>query len=219
MENTILLTQEQKNFLEKYNISENLVFDAKWLKPSKYWKLMEVLEKFVAINTSPCGKWWHTMRTKSWHCLQCIPATIKFSERRNKNWYVYLAASNMWKILKVGLARDPIKREKKLNENYYASFNDWKIIYYVKFPKWGEAEHAIQNELSKYRCKIEYNYCWKNMISYEIFSCNYKTAKKAFEKIKDKILTTGIQWDFEEKNAENLYNYPVVDGNLTACRR
>lgn len=220
MEVATLLTQKQKDFLKKYNISESLIFDAKWLQPRDYWRQMEILDKMIAINTKTCKKGWHNMKTRSWHCIECEPRKLSFIKRRYKEWYVYVSASNTWKLLKIGLTDNTEKREKKLNDNFYANLNDWKIIYYIHLKEnAGEFEHKIQKELYKYRHKKEYNYYWKNMISYEIFSCGYSIVKNIFDRIKKEIWINKINWEFEKENAVFLYNYPNIENNWKTYRR
>lgn len=109
------LTEEQKTFLDKYNLNIDMVFDASWMKRKEYSPIMKELEKHIAIGVIPCAKAWHTMRTSFWSCLQCNTQSIAYINRRHEKHY------NCW---------------------------------------------------------------WKDMISYEIFSCSYKTIKDIFEQVK-----------------------------------
>jgi len=201
------LTKEQKDFLEKYNLSNNTILDASWMKRSEYSPIMKELEIQIAIGVTPCQKWWHTMRTSFWSCLQCNTQSIAYMTKRNEDAYIYIAGSKKESLLKVWCTKDVNAREKKLNNNYYAWLNDWKMIYSAKYPKSWEIEKKIHTELKKYRYEKNYNCRWKQMISYEIFKCSYKTVKKAFEKIKLELWENKITEEKEISDAESLYNF------------
>ena len=207
------LTDEQKKFLEKHNLNINTIFDAFWMKPKEYQTIMKELEIWIAIGVSPCEKEWHTMRTNAWHCLQCNPANIAFIKRWYEDAFVYVASSKSSSLLKVWFTKDTNKRKEKLNNNKYAWLNDWEMIYSAKYPKAGETEKRIHKELSDYRHRKIYNYCWKDMISYEIFNCSYSTIKRIFEKIKIELWESNIKDEREIRDAELIYNFPNIENN------
>lgn len=204
------LSKEQHLFLDKHWLNVNIVFDASWMKRKQYQTIMENLEKHIAIGVSPCKKEWHTMKAKSWHCIQCKTECISFINRRYREAYIYVAASKKGLLLKVGFTKDIEIREIYLNNNKYAWLNDWEIIYYAKYHRAWEIEKKIHNELSDYRYRKEYNFYWKNMISHEIFSCNYETIKKILEKVKSEIGESKITNEKEAKDAKTIYDFPII---------
>lgn len=206
------LTNEQQEFLSANELDIRLLFDAKWMWPKDYRKMMKILEKRVAINVSPCKAEWHSMRTRSWHCLQCNPSSLVYELRYAKDYYIYVAASKENDLLKIWLTKDPGDRESHLNKDTYGGIDDWKIIYYAFFPKWWDIENKIHQELSIYRYQKEYNYYGKNIKCYEIFSCGFAKVKDVLNKIKQQIWNEKIKDEREIDWIDN-FNFPDIESD------
>lgn len=210
----ISLNKEQSDFLNKHWLSDNMIFDATGMKRREYKKAMEELDKQIAIGTTPCNKWWHTMRTKAWHCLQCKPECISFIRNRYNEAVVYVAASKNWQLMKVGSTSDVRNRHKDLNSNKYAWLNDRVLVYVAKYPNAWEVEKRIHNKLAKYWHKHEYNFYWKNMISYEIFHCSFTKVIQTINLVKSEIGITKLDHEWILTQAATIYNFPDIDHDL-----
>lgn len=122
------LTEEQKTFLDKYNLNIDMVFDASWMKRKEYSPIMKELEKHIAIGVIPCAKAWHTMRTSFWSCLQCNTQSIAYINIDIKNtiiagekiWFLMKYLAVVTKLLKIYL--------NKLNQNREINYRRWTKV-------------------------------------------------------------------------------------------
>ncbi|MEZ9921341.1 GIY-YIG nuclease family protein [Vibrio breoganii] len=180
---TTSITADQLQFLTRHNLKVSSVFDAQGMKRKDYMEAMRELNKFVAINVTPCKAMGHTMRTRHGRCIQCNPKAIAFSNRYNAHGSVYIAGSLKGKIVKVGFSLNPATREQKLNGDRYGGRDDWKLLYTVTCDLAGKVEFSAHAELKKFNTPGTYrNYASKPSQCFELFDCDFTVAKKAIEK-------------------------------------
>jgi hypothetical protein len=126
------MTDEQRLFLMQHKISPLAVFDATGMKRSEYQEAMRAEGKLFAMGVSPCNKMKHTLRDRSGHCIQCDTSNIAYIKRHYQHGWVYVSASRILKMLKVGFSEDPKSRERTINGFEYGGANDWTLIAQIK---------------------------------------------------------------------------------------
>jgi hypothetical protein len=178
------LTLEQQRYLRRYAVPFSAVFDATGLSRSQYQLHMKPLEKLIAVGVTPCAKFGHRMRTRSGTCAQCSPTSLTFLRRHHEEGFVYIATSVKKRLTKVGLSKNPGAREKVINRLGYGGVKDWEIRYQVHLKRAGAVENKLQGELSKYAASFEWTREGVAVTAYETFSCSYRTAKRALDRIK-----------------------------------
>ena len=192
------ISEEQLFFLTEHNIPLSKIFDASNQKREVYRKSMKALEKLIAINTTPCSRYGHTIRTRNGHCCQCNTASIAYLKRHYADGYVYIVGSQENKVLKVGSTNNIQNRVNSLNFENYASINDWELILYYKCNNIGLIETEVHNKLNKFQIEKTYIKNGRTQIAYEIFDCNYDVCKIALvnatknniiEKYEDELLS------------------------------
>lgn len=204
------LNKHQIRFLEEHNISLKSVFDAKGLKKSEYSNLMKDLNKIVAFNVTPCSKFGHTLRTRAGHCCQCNPAYLEFQKRNDAEGIVYIAMSQIGKIVKIGFTKSVDIRSESLNRTEYGGLNDWKIIYAIESKDAGKIENKICSELSEFSHYIYYEHDNHTQLASEIFNINSTQAIKILHEVcnvnnfKFKILVN-------KKNIQKWKKYLLLD--------
>ena len=78
------LTDEQKKFIEKYEIPVNVIFDATGFSTKDYKIYMKKNKIDFAIGVTKCEKSGHTMRTKYAHCAMCETSKIYLGKKQVK---------------------------------------------------------------------------------------------------------------------------------------
>lgn len=175
------LTEAQKAFLTKHQISNSSVLDATGLKPTIYKTIMRELEKVAAFGVTPCKKHGHQLRNRSGHCIQCNPATLAFQARHAKTGYVYVAGSQKLRLIKIGFSGDVDKRMHSLNHLNYASTTDWVCLYWVNSEAAGKLEFESQQIVKPFLKPTSYARDGHIVKCLETFSCNAKQAINAVE--------------------------------------
>jgi hypothetical protein len=206
----INLTSEQKELLERCDLSMNDVFDATGLAKKEYRPIMKSLDKLVAVGVTPCKKAGHTLRTRSGHCLACGPQAITQLRRYYEDSNIYVAVSTEANRLKIGYAKDIQKREVSLSGSSYGGQNDWKIIYSARCKNAGQVESEVHKKLEKYLNPSDYIMGEKVVAAYELFSCSFKTAKKAVDQIKADFPEQFSSEEYELEGAVDKYDFPDV---------
>lgn len=176
------LTQEQLDFLKAQNIHLKYVFNAKGLSKSDYRVIMKELNKLVAYNVAPCQKDGHTLRTRSGHCCQCNTANIEFQKRNDSAGIVYIAASKLGQLVKIGFSKAVEVRAKSLNTTKYAGFYDWEILYAIKSDNAGRIETKSNSLLREYAFSLNYDHDNHWQDSHETYHCSYSKARQLVEK-------------------------------------
>ena len=202
------ISEEQLFFLKEHDIPLSKIFDAANQKRETYRKSMKALEKLIAINTTPCSKYGHTIRTRNGHCCQCNTASIAYLKRHYAHGYVYIVGSQEKKVLKVGSTNNIKNRVNSLNFENYASINDWELILYYKCNNIGLIETEAHNKLNKFQVEKTYIKNGRTQIAYEIFDCNYDVCKIALvntaknniiEKYEDELLSKNYYFNNTKK--------------------
>jgi hypothetical protein len=212
------ISEEQLIFLKEHNIPLSKIFDASNQKREVYRKSMKALEKLIAINTTPCTRYGHTIRTRNGHCCQCHTASIAYIKRHYADGYVYIVGSQEKKVLKVGSTNNIQNRVNSLNFENYASINDWKLILYYKCNNIGLIETEVHNKLNKFQIERIYTKNGRTQVAYEIFDCSYDTCKKSLissiknqkdiiEKYEDELLSKKYYFN-------NTKKIPKIKSNL-----
>jgi hypothetical protein len=174
---------ELEIFLKHHNIPKRFVFNATWFRPKEYNIIMKQLWMIWAIWVSSCWKCNRAFKDRHWHCLFCHPSSLWFRKRKEEEWFVYLAGSEKWKILKVWFTKDINDRFEHLNTNKYWWFNDWELLFKWRYQRAWEVENYLHQLLSEYSVDSQYKYCWNDAICYETFKVDYLTVRKIIDKM------------------------------------
>ena len=207
------ISEEQLFFLKEHDIPLSKIFDAANQKREAYRKSMKALDKLIAINTTPCTRNGHTIRTRNGHCCQCHTASIAYIKRHYAHGYVYIVGSQEKKVLKVGSTNNIENRVNSLNFENYASINDWELILYYKCNNIGLIETEAHNKLNKFQIEKTYIKNGRTQIAYEIFDCSYDTCKNSLissiknqkdiiEKYEDELLSKKYFFNKNKKLAQ-----------------
>ena len=164
------LTVEQRLFLSRNKISMSAIFDATGMSRSQYQEAMKRDEKFFAIGVTPCNKEGHTIRARNGHCIQCTSKEIAFLRRYYKNGFVYISASLLKKLIKVGFSTDPDGRELTLNSFSYGGADDWTVIAQLKSENAGRIEFDVHERLSIFSSPQTYFHEGINKRCLEVFA-------------------------------------------------
>jgi T5orf172 domain len=173
------MTNEQLSFFARHKIPLTKVFDARGMGVNYYQELMRDQEKYFAFGTEPCQKGGHTLRSRSGHCVQCDTARIAFMMRAVKEADVYIAASRSKKFIKIGSSTELARRIDYLSKESYGGADDWICVAKVRCAKAGSVEFEAQKKLSNFRTEATYNHSGRLTDAYEIFSCDYRSARIA----------------------------------------
>lgn len=182
-----ILTEEEKAFLKKHNLSPLDFYDARGESRTVYHAKAKAAGCQYVINSCQYG---HRLKERSGHCIVCNPAYISFQKRESGGGIVYVAISG--KYCKVGVTDEKEKsnkvslydREYRLNsEGGYAGRTGWKTIKSWPIEKnVGKVERDAHNILYKYKAKEGYVYSGEKRKAQEIFECSIQTAIDAVKK-------------------------------------
>lgn len=173
------LTDEQRGFLIHHKISPLGVFDASGLASREWKPLMKSEEKLFAIGVTPCKRSGHTLRDRANHCIQCDTSNIHHIKSYFKDGYVYVSGSRSLRMLKIGSSSDPIARERTINGHAYGGASDWVKIAHIKCKNAGSVEFEVHSRLKQFLAPQTYLANGRVTRCREIFSCGYKTARRA----------------------------------------
>ena len=115
------LTDEQEEFIEKHQIPSELIFDASGLKKKEYKIVMKENKTYYAIGAGDCSRIGHTdsppIKDKYGHCIMCPNGWFSLKTCKggyeNVEAYVYIAISQIEKIVKVGFSKNIQNRKTK----------------------------------------------------------------------------------------------------------
>lgn len=185
------LTNDQRQFLQSIGVKLNETLDATGMKRDEYRKLMKESNLKIAYGVSPCKNSGHTMRTRSFHCIECNPLALVYSNRHSESGFIYVAYSNLRSLTKIGSCADTTGRAISLCKQNYGGASDWKIVYEKYLEKnIGDTEKKIQSSLKSHKASGTYFKDGKQQSASEIFSCSANTAIDAVNRI---IHQTNIQ--------------------------
>ena len=176
------LTKEQKDFIKKYQISEEVLFDANGEGMSEDLKQrMLDTEKVIAYNVSGCeeNSDYNFTNTEGVF-VQGDTDRIPFALRTYKTGYIYIAGSKKTHLIKVGSCNEVNDRIKALNITTSKSGNidDWELILQAKTTVLGKVERMFQQKLSDYKSATQYEK-GKLQNGGELYRCSYNKAKDA----------------------------------------
>lgn len=182
-----ILTDEEKSFIKKHNLSPSDFYDARGEITKVYHDKAKALGCRFVINQCQHG---HRLKTRSGHCIVCQPANIAFQNRHSSGGVVYVAVSG--KYTKVGMIDNKrnssmkllAHREYQLNsEGGYAGRTGWTLIKSWKVEKdAGRIEHEAHRLLHKYHAEEYYIYSGEIRDANEVFECSITTAIEAIKK-------------------------------------
>lgn len=182
------ITDAEYTFLVSQKILITHVYDARF-RAATEWGDDAKQEGMMFGLSEPCYQG-HRLRTRAGHCIQCDTARIAYARRFAEPGYVYIAASKVEKLLKVGSCVDPNQREHNLNANQYGSASDWQIIAWCKTPSMGQVEFEIQKQLTNISIERSYKKDGRDQTARELFRYEinrvWQTYKAQIAKIEDK---------------------------------
>lgn len=182
-----ILSPDQINFLQKQSISLSRVFDASGMSTATYKVAMRELDMIMAIGVSPCSKAGHTIRLRAGHCAQCNTQGIAFLLRHHDRGEVYVAASAMSGLVKVGTSKYSRARMTNLNSYGYGGATDWKIQSIHTSEKAGRVEFLAQTDLNYYRTSRTYVKTGLSVHCQELFTCDATIATAAIHSALKKV--------------------------------
>lgn len=171
------LTSEEILFLCKHKITMSMMFDATGMNTEHWRSAMTGEDKPFAFGTTPCERGGHTLRSRANNCIQCNTANIMFQLRNAKPADVYIAASRSKQIFKVGSTTELKRRIETLNRVAYGGADDWFVIANVRCKKAGAVEFETHKRLDSYRFAATYIDSGREIEAYELFSCDYTSAR------------------------------------------
>jgi hypothetical protein len=203
------LTTEQEEFLKKYKIPEELLFDAQGEGMTEELKqTMSENNKAIAYNSESCPKNAdHKFKTTNGICPQCDTAKIAVALKEHKPGFVYIAGSRNGKLIKVGFTNDTKDRVKTLNVTLtmYAGFDDWEVLYEAKAIAIGRIEKLIQSKLSEYKTSYQFFKSGKLQLATELYLCSFNKAKEAITELQEE----GVKFTLvnERRHLTNEYQF------------
>lgn len=173
------LSETQITFLRSQNIALSSLFDATGMKKADYQLAMTADRKNFAFGVTPCNAAGHTLRTRAGHCIQCDHAKIAYMLRFDARAYIYIAASKIGHLIKIGSSIDIADRRDKLNQYQYGGQNDWQILATANSAAAGRTEFEAHAQLACWSVPGEYVKAGKKQRCYELFQCNFSDARDA----------------------------------------
>ena len=184
------LIEEHREFLDKFKILDSLVLNGTGMEKSLIVETMIKDGYLVVVGVDACYQN-HSIRKKSWHCVECDPKRLNFQGRFNKKSTVYIAESKISKLIKIGIGENPLERVKQHNYYKYAGISDWTLAVSMQCEAAGRVEYDSHTALSVH--KVSDKYYYKNGIkthSQEVFDCTLLDAKLAVENASGKLFFT-----------------------------
>ena len=173
------LSNDEYTFLVQHKIHWENLFDARGLPRSSWSQSAKDLGCDFGL-AEPCLRG-HRLRDRKGHCIQCSTANIAFMRRSSADGYVYIAASRLGKLYKVGSSIDFKQRAAALQREQYAGCDDWKIICVCKVKNSGKTEFEIHKKLSGHKVSRTYENAGKVTNATEVFQCELKTVWQAYQ--------------------------------------
>jgi hypothetical protein len=176
------LTKEQKDFIKKHQISEDVLIDANGEAMSEDLKQrMLDTEKVIAYNVSGCTENTdYNFTDIDGVFVQGDTDRIPFALRTYKTGYIYIAGSKKNHLIKVGSSNEVKDRIKTLNiaTSKSGHIDDWELIFQAKTETLGKVEKMFQQKLREYKSSSQYEK-GKLQNGGELYRCSYHKAKDA----------------------------------------
>lgn len=182
-----ILTKEEKDFLQKYNLSPSDFYDARGESVTVYHDKAKAAGCRFVINSCQYG---HRLKDRTGHCIVCRPACITYRKRESDGGVIYVAVSG--KYTKVGMIENNIKdvdkaiskREYRLNdEGGYGGRSGWTTLKTWHLERnAGKVEREAQCLLKPYYVEKNYIHSGEMHSTKELFDCPIQTAIDAVKK-------------------------------------
>ncbi|GHC66371.1 GIY-YIG nuclease family protein [Neogemmobacter tilapiae] len=173
------ITDREFAFLVSQKILLSQVFDARGRGPATFHAEAEA-GGYLFGMAKPCSNG-HRLFTRRGHCIECNTASIAFIRRGNSDGYIYLAASQTGRILKIGFSADPVGRSATLNlEGGYGGFSDWERIAHSYVQSAGKIEFGIHRALEDLKIELPYIKNGRTQIANELFRGDLKRVWGAY---------------------------------------
>lgn len=141
-----ILTEVELAFLASQGLSLDHVLDGRHLSsiPERA-VLAKAASKLIVLRNPSRSKCGHRLTTRAGHCFQCSPKNISFAKRPGARAFVYVAASQELRLIKVGVAVDIDQRLRNLDGQAYGSLLYWVMLFYAEFDRAGEVERKAES--------------------------------------------------------------------------
>jgi len=196
------LTNDEFSFLVEHKIHWENLFDARGLPPSGWDDSAKKLGLDFGLS-EPCYKG-HRLRSRKGHCIQCRTAEIAFLRRNSANGYIYIAATKLGKLYKIGSTIDFKQRLKALRQTQYAGFDDWQIICVARIKNSGKIEFDIHRKLDDFKVARSYLNSGVETNATEVFETSLTNVWQAFQ--------TSVDWkNLPENSKDRAKNFAAFD--------
>lgn len=189
-----VLKPSELAFLRRQNLTADDVFDARGKSQAYWFEAIKEAGKTVALG-SPCKKSGHRLRSRKGHCVQCDTSKLAFAGRYDTKQYLYIAGSLHARLIKIGVCKDLLQRNKQICTERHGDARDWEIIYAVEIDRAGEIEARVLDRLGQFAIQSHY---WKNGFlqqSIELRRCSISQAMEAMTtEIDGKDFYVGMNW-------------------------
>lgn len=201
------MKDEQRIFFKKNKIPFELTYNANELPiTEEIQEKMKVEGKAFAYNTSPCENEGHTISERSGNCVQCKTTNINLMLKSISYGCVYIAASSIGQMIKIGSTRIKEIKSDLLNKTKFGGYNDWEILYSFYCLESGKMEGTIQTELSRYSSTVQYDNEANLHKAAELFRCGYPKAKEAALKAPEELNIQALKIS-EATSLLSMYNF------------
>jgi len=174
------LTKEQKDFIKKHKITEDLLLDANGEGMSDTLKQsMLDAQKVLAYNATGADEnpEYNFVDTDGIF-VQGDTDKIPFAARTYKTGYIYIAGSMNRHMIKVGSCNETGDRIKSLNiSSSKTSGEDWELLLQAKTTTLGKVERLFQQKLSDYKSAAQFEKGSKIQNGGELYRCSYNKAR------------------------------------------
>jgi hypothetical protein len=106
-------------------------------------------------------------------------------QRQDAYAHVYVAGSEMGRLIKIGSTTDLDTRVRNLNHFAYGDQSDWLLLASICTPGAGRVEDNAKRTLSRFAVLGAYWHGSERRACTELFQCNYNDARNAVEKALD----------------------------------
>ncbi len=215
-----LLTKEQKDFIKKHKISEDLLIDANGSGMSDELKqALTDTKRVLTYNTSGCAvNADHGFTTIEGYCVECDTDKIAVALRTYKTGYIYIAGSIKAHLIKVGSSNETKDRIKALNiaTTKNGGYDDWELLFQAKTETLGKVERMFQQKLSDYKSSAQYEKGSKIQNGGELYRCSYAKAKDTMTALEEEEQLEFTQMSekrhlISEYKFKNLMARPAVE--------
>lgn len=173
-----MLSRAELDFLARFGVDADDVFDATGMKNKEYRPKMKELGLMFATGVTPCNAYGHRIRNRYGNCAQCRPGATSYANRYHVAGNVYVAHSETGQLVKVGMSNDLADRIKQLNVHRPGGFSDWKLLVSIYVENAGRLENVLQVRLHEFQA--DYPYLARDNYCKELFSCSPSLALQAF---------------------------------------